>query len=96
MILRRKFLIGLATAAAGTIGLGGTAHADHAHFVIITHPVTGETTCQYLAGGRSEPASNHPLHTLVHTGTPGNDDHGTDFDKEINESSRGCDTVRGQ
>ncbi len=71
--------------------MGGTSFADHAHFVIITDPSTGETTCQYLAAGRSEPARTHPLHTRVHTGTPGEDRHGTDFDKEAKESSR-CDT----
>ena len=95
MTIRKKLLAGVVTGAVALIAVGGTAFADHAHFVIITDPSTGETTCQYLAAGRSEPAKIHPLHTRVHTGTPGKDTHGTDFDKEANESSR-CDTVRGR
>jgi hypothetical protein len=90
-----RLLVGIATAAIGVITTGGTAFADHAHFVVITDPRTGDTTCQYLANGTSEPAANHPLHTLVHLGTPGTDAHGTDVDKSANEADR-CDTVRGQ
>ncbi len=93
MTLRKKLLVGVATAAVATMGVGGPAFADHAHFVVITHPVSGERTCQYLAAGRSEPAANHPLHNNVHTGMPGTDAHGNDFDKEQNESLR-CDVVR--
>ena len=94
MVLRRKILAGVATAAVGVIGMAGTAGADHAHFVVITDPNTGDTTCQYVAAGRSEPAPGHPLHHRVHLGTPGSDTHGTDFDKSANESGR-CDSVRG-
>lgn len=95
MTIRKKLLISVVTGAVALIAMGGTAFADHAHFVIITDPSTGETTCQYLAAGQSEPARTHPLHTRVHTGTPGGDEHGTDFDKEANEWAR-CDTVRGR
>ena len=94
MMLRRKLLAGVAAAAVGMVGMGGTANADHAHFVVITDPNSGETVCQYLAAGRSEPAPGHPLHHRVHLGTPGSDTHGTDIDKSANESRR-CDSVRG-
>ena len=95
MTLRKKLLAGVATTAVGVIGLGGPAFADHAHFVVITHPKTGVTTCQYLAGGGSESGAVHPLHNKVHTGTPGSDARGTDFDKDANEAQR-CDVVRGK
>jgi hypothetical protein len=91
--LRKKLVVGVATGAVSVIGLGGPAFADHAHFVVKTHPKSGEKTCQYVAAGRSEPAANHPLHNNVHMGQPGSDDHGNDFDKEANESAR-CDNVR--
>ena len=94
MTLRKKLLAGVATAAVGMIGMGRTAAADHAHFVVITDPNSGETRCQYVAAGRSEPAPGHPLHHRVHLGTPGSDAHGTDFDKSANESLR-CDSARG-
>jgi hypothetical protein len=93
MTLRQKLVMGVVTAAVSVIGLGGTAFADHAHFVVITHPKSGETTCQYVAAGRSEPAPNHPLHNNVHMGQPGSDAHGSDFDKEANQSAR-CNNVR--
>lgn len=95
MTLKQKLLAGVATTAVGVIGLGGPAFATHAHFVVITHPKTGVTTCQYLAAGQSEPAPGHPLHNKVHTGTPGTDERGTDFDKDANEEDR-CDVVRGK
>ena len=92
---RRWKLVGaVATVVTTMVGASGTAFANHGHFVVITNPRTGETTCQYLAGGGSEPAPNHPLHTLVHKGTPGTDDHGTDIDKADNESLR-CNKVHG-
>lgn len=91
----RKRLFVVTAAAAVLLTMGGTAFADHAHFVVITDPRSGETTCQYLANGESEPAPNHPLHNNVHLGQPGSDDHGTDFDKDANEAAR-CDNVRGK
>jgi hypothetical protein len=91
--LGKKLVVGVATGAVSVIGVGGTAFADHAHFVVITHPQSGETTCQYVAAGRSEPAANHPLHNNVHMGQPGSDAHGSDFDKVANETAR-CDNVR--
>ena len=94
MSRRWKLLGAVATVVTTMVGACGTAFADHGHFVVITDPRTGDTTCQYLAGGTSEPAPNHPLHTLVHTGRPGSDSHGTDVDKASNESLR-CDKVRG-
>ena len=77
------------------VGGSGTAFANHGHFVVITNPRTCEATCQYLAGGGSEPAPNHPLHSLVHMGTPGSDTRGNDIDKASNESLR-CDRVHGR
>lgn len=91
---KKKLVVGLGIAAASVLTMGGTAAADHSHFVVITHPVTGVRTCQYLAHGTSEPAPNHPLHNLVHLGTPGGDDHGTDVDKGANQAAR-CDIARG-
>ena len=49
-----------------------------------------------LAGvATSESGAVHPLHNKVHTGTPGSDDRGTDFDKDANEGLR-CQVVRGK
>jgi hypothetical protein len=93
MTRNRKLLVAVAASAASVIGMGGPAFADHSHFVVITHPVTGERTCQYLAAGQSEAAAVHPLHTKVHMGTPGSDERGNDVDKDANETRR-CDTVR--
>jgi hypothetical protein len=42
MTLRQKLVVGVATAAASVIGVGGTAFADHAHFVVKTHPQSGD------------------------------------------------------
>ncbi len=91
----KKFLLGIATAVIASIPMTATAWADHAHFVVITEPRTGTTTCQYLAAGHSEPAPEHPLHELVHLGSPGTDGHGTDVDKSANEANR-CGVVRGR
>ncbi len=53
-MLRRKLLAGVAAAAVGMVGMGGTANADHAHFVVITDPNSGETVCQtWPPAGRS-------------------------------------------
>jgi hypothetical protein len=93
MTRNRKLLVALAASAASVIGLGGPAFADHSHFVVITHPRTGVTTCQYLAAGGSEAAAVHPLHNKVHMGTPGSDERGNDVDKDANETRR-CDVVR--
>lgn len=94
MALNKKRLVaGLGITLASVFATGGTAAANHAHFVVITHPVTGVRTCQYLAHGTSEPAAKHPLHNRVHLGAPGSDDHGTDVDKDTEAAD--CDVVRG-
>lgn len=94
----RKTLTAAAIVAGLTAGAAGPALADHGHFVIRTDR-DGETThCRYIAQGQTakdpeqgDPGA-HKFHDNVHGGTPGSDDRGTDFDRDINEGDR-CGTV---
>ena len=85
-------------ATAAVIGAGmisaGPAAADHAHFIY--QPANGNhpATCRYLAAGQTEKAADdpggHAFHAHVHTGQPGSDAHGTDFDRETNAANYDC------
>ena len=90
-----KALTGAVLAAGVLISSAGVASAEHGHFVI-REDREGRTHCRYIADGQTSKAADdpggHALHDNVHTGQPGNDDHGTDFDKSTNEAER-CDTV---
>lgn len=73
----------------------GVASADHGHYVI-REDRDGQTHCHYIAEGQTSKQADdpggHKFHDNVHSGQPGTDDHGTDFDKSANEEDR-CDTV---
>lgn len=99
MTLRNKVGAGIAAAAFGVLAMGGTASADHAHFVVIDNPATDETTCQYIGSGQTSIADldhggHHRIHDNVHTDGPGTDGRGTTFDKEGNIGKYDCETVR--
>ena len=91
----KKILIGLVSAGAMFVGMTGTASANHSHFVIRVDQ-DGLRHCRYIAEGQTSKApgdpGGHVFHDKVHTGQPGDDDHGTDFDKYDNEGDR-CDVV---
>lgn len=87
----RQIMIGVATTAA-VMSLGvGVANADHSHFIY--QPAHGNhgATCRYIAAGQTSKAETdpggHSFHAHVHTGRPGSDDKGTDFDKESNAAA---------
>ncbi|MDP8907601.1 MAG: hypothetical protein M3N47_00475 [Chloroflexota bacterium] len=75
-------------------GTAGTGAAEHGHFVL-REDSSGETHCRYIAQGQTSKSDDdrggHKFHDNVHTGPPGSDEHGTDFDKSDNEAR--CDTV---
>ncbi len=56
----------------------------------------GTTECRYTAQGQTakdaDDPGGHQFHDNVHTGQPGSDDNGTDFDKAPEEENR-CDNV---
>lgn len=56
----------------------------------------GRPLRRYIAEGQTskqaDDSGGHKFHDNVHNGQPGTDDHGTDFDKSVNEEDR-CDTV---
>lgn len=83
-------------AGATFVAATGTASATHDHFVVRTDQ-DGVRHCRYIAEGQTSKGPGEPgyhvFHDHVHTGQPGSDDHGTDFDKFENEGAR-CDTVR--
>ena len=91
----KKFIVGCAVAAASFLGIAGTASADHEHYVV-REDRNGETHCRYIAHGQTSKTEgeggHHKFHDNVHTGQPGTDEHGTDFDKDGNEDAR-CDHV---
>lgn len=85
----------VAAAAVTTLGLAaGPAAADHAHFIF--QPAHGEhpATCRYIAAGQTQKAADdpggHAFHEHVHTGRPGTDNRGTDFDKASNAGNYDC------
>jgi hypothetical protein len=87
----RRLAFAIAAALAGLGLSAGPATASHAHF--IHQPAHGNhaETCRYIAAGQTEKAPDEPgghaFHQKVHTGQPGSDDHGTDFDKQDNAGS---------
>lgn len=90
----RRALVAAAIAAA-SFGAGtGTASADHGHFIY--QPANGNhpATCRYIAQGQTSKAltdpGGHAFHEHVHTGQPGADDKGTDFDKASNAHLYDC------
>lgn len=85
-----------AALAAGTLAAAAApASAEHGHFVMRTDR-NGETHCRYIAQGQTSKQAGdpggHQFHDNVHTGQPGSDEHGTDFDKSEHEDER-CDHV---
>lgn len=91
----KRILAGFAMAGAMSIALTGTSSATHSHYVIRVDQ-DGVRHCLYIAEGQTSKAlgepGGHVFHLKVHTGQPGMDDHGTDFDRDINEAAR-CDVV---
>lgn len=105
MKLTRPRLIVATLAVAATMGVTtGTAGASHAHFIYQPEHGAHPATCRYIAEGQtSKPGSpvkgdttdqgGHSFHDHVHTGQPGTDTHGTDFDKSDNAGDYECDFV---
>jgi len=96
-----KRLLRLAIAATSVVGALAfspqTAGAEHGHFVY--QPANGShpATCRYIATGQTDKAptdpGGHAFHDHVHTGRPGSDDNGTDFDKASNAANYDCEFV---
>ena len=91
--IRRSAMASAAVAAALTLGTG-TAAASHAHFIYQHGHGNHPATCRYIAAGQTDKPpgapGGHAFHAHVHTGQPGSDDHGTDFDKESNAANYDC------
>lgn len=90
----RRLTVGIAT---GMLMLGlsaAPAAADHAHFIYQPAQGNHPATCRYIAAGQTQKAADEPgghaFHERVHTGRPGSDDRGTDFDKETNAANYVC------
>ncbi len=87
----RRLLIAIATAVTALGLSAGPAAADHAHFIYQPAHGNHPATCRYIAAGQTAKApgepGGHAFHDHVHTGRPGSDDHGTDFDKESNANA---------
>lgn len=95
----KKLFIGTLTGAAALAMSVAPASAGHEHFAIIDNPANGTRTCQYIGSGQTSISDTghggyHRIHYNVHTGRPGTDDHGTDFDKDANLSLHDCDVIR--
>lgn len=90
-----KSLTAGALAAGVLLASADIVGAEHGHYVI-REDRDGQTHCRYIADGQTskdaDDPGGHAFHDHVHTGQPGSDDHGTDFDKSANEQDR-CDTV---
>jgi hypothetical protein len=105
MRLTRPRLAIASLTVAAAIGLSaGTAAADHAHFIVQPEHGAHPATCRYIAQGQTSKQGSlpgdttdqggHSFHDHVHTGQPGTDAHGTDFDKSANAGDYGdCDFV---
>lgn len=91
----RKSLAAAVIAGGIFAASAGVAGADHGHFVV-REDRDGHRHCRYIAHGQTSKEADEPgghkFHDNVHTGRPGSDDRGTDFDKSANEEER-CDTV---
>ena len=95
----KKLFIGALTGVVALAMSVAPAGAGHDHFVIIDNPAHGTRTCQYIGSGQTSISDDghggyHRIHDNVHTGQPGTDSHGTDFDKASNLSLHDCDVVR--
>lgn len=93
----RRLSVAIATALV-VLGLSAApAAADHAHFIYQPGHGNHPATCRYIAAGQTQKAAaepgGHAFHEHVHTGRPGSDDRGTDFDKESNYANYVCDWV---
>lgn len=91
---KRKGAVAVATVAA-VMSLGlGTADASHEHFIYQPEHGNHPATCRWIADGQTSKApgepGGHAFHNHVHTGQPGVDDRGTDFDKAGNEGNYDC------
>lgn len=88
VVLVAAVLGGVATIAPQPAG------AEHSHFIYQPAHGNHEATCRYIAAGQTAKAADdpggHAFHAHVHTGQPGSDDHGTDFDKETNAALYDC------
>lgn len=85
-----------AVIAATALGVQ-PAGADHRHFIFQPEHGSHAATCRYVAAGQTAKAlddpGGHAFHANVHTGRPGADAKGTDFDKEDNAGNYDCDFV---
>lgn len=90
---RRGILATIAAAAGLSLGAAPAA-ADHAHFIYQPGNGNHAATCRYIAAGQTDKAADEPgghaFHEHVHTGQPGSDEHGTDFDKAANAGNYDC------
>jgi hypothetical protein len=91
----KKSIVGIAVASVSLAGMAGTSWASHGHYVV-REDRNGETHCRYIAEGQTSKqegdGGHHRFHDNVHSGQPGSDDRGTDFDRDTNEKTR-CDNV---
>lgn len=92
----KKILSATAMAAALVATSAGAAAASHDHY-ISREDRNGQTHCRYIAEGQTskeaDEGGGHQFHDHVHTGQPGSDDHGNDFNKSSEVAE--CDTVTG-
>ena len=83
----KKVLAGAVVAGGMLVASTGTAFSEHDHFVL-REDRDGTTQCRYIAEGQTAKGADEPgghaFHDNVHTGQPGSDDQGTDFDKSDN------------
>jgi hypothetical protein len=90
------FLAGVILAGATTL-TPSPAGADHSHFIYQPAHGNHPATCRYIANGQTSKAMDdpggHAFHENVHTGRPGSDDKGTDFDKYDNRGNYDCEFV---
>ena len=90
----RRLTVGIGVVGIALASGAGVAAAEHAHFVY--QPANGahEATCRYIAEGQTSKTADdpggHAFHVHVHTGQPGVDANGTDFDRDINAGLYDC------
>ena len=81
----RRGAVVAATVVAAMSFSTGTASASHDHFIYQPGHGNHPATCRWIAAGQTNKAADdpggHKFHAHVHTGQPGSDAHGTDFDR---------------
>lgn len=89
-----RLALAAATFTAATLLAAQPAGADHAHFIYQPEKGNHAATCRHIAAGQTEKAADdpggHAFHEHVHTGQPGSDGNGTDFDKDSNAGNYEC------